>query len=388
MIAGHKLALVWILVSLQWTDRAVAVTPIAKPPWLHLAGHSLLDSDAGGVPLKPMPDLQACVDRTVKRMGVTPNLRQHFSIFLANLSSQGGDIPYAQYNEDKSMYGASIVKAAVLLSAHQLQQDLRQAVESAVNKSLSPSVSLKTAGVRLGIATDGNTLAQMFTLGGGGNTDTHTDAKLEFSEAFKSDLTRMIRYSDNAKASSVISRIGFNFIASVLWQRHLFDPAHGGGLWLGRAYGRDLEPWHRDPVNSLSHSANARALGLLFVQLSRGILISKGASESMLSYFANSSFHIKSIKAFEDAGFQVNTDNHTDPAHRVTIYRKSGTMDGISHDATLITRDACLNTKCEQRIPLRYVAVVMTDHPKLAHQLGNTFLPLDQCVLDQTQKPL
>src|SRR4029078_12387822 len=94
------------------------------------------------------------------------------------------------------------------------------------------------------------------------------EGRLVIDDAFRETLTQMCRVSSNAAASAAIQKVGFPYIASVLWQSGLYDPAHVGGIWVGKAYGKN-DYCHRDPVRNVSQGASAVALARLLTLLSQ-----------------------------------------------------------------------------------------------------------------------
>ena len=75
----------------------------------------------------------------------------------------------------------------------------------------------------------------------------------------RNQLIRTIRHSSNRDATALLHKVGFERLAEILQDERygkLYDPARGGGLWVGKEYGK-APAWRRDPLQGLSHGASA-----------------------------------------------------------------------------------------------------------------------------------
>ncbi|MEA1889581.1 MAG: hypothetical protein U9N50_07380 [Pseudomonadota bacterium] len=64
--------------------------------------------------------------------------------------------------------------------------------------------------------------------------------KLKLDEKLHKDLTDMIRFSSNAAATRVLDRVGREELLEIIqsFKFRLYDPEHGGGLWVGKDYAK------------------------------------------------------------------------------------------------------------------------------------------------------
>jgi hypothetical protein len=65
----------------------------------------------------------------------------------------------------------------------------------------------------------------------------------------RNQLIRTIRHSSNRNATALLHNLGFERLAEILQDERygkLYDPARGGGLWVGKDYGK-APAWQRDP---------------------------------------------------------------------------------------------------------------------------------------------
>jgi len=96
----------------------------------------------------------------------------------------------------------------------------------------------------------------------------------------------MIKVSDNAMAAKYSQLLGLKPIQQVLDSYGLYDAAHGGGLWVGKHYGKDTERYG-DPVGGHSHAATVRQLLRYYLLLEQDQLVSPAASATMRGIFAS-----------------------------------------------------------------------------------------------------
>jgi beta-lactamase class A len=150
------------------------------------------------------------------------------------------------------------------------------------------------------------------------------DGSLRYTAAVKEMFTRMIRYSSNVDASRAIQTVGFDYISKVLTSAkyRLYDPAQGGGLWLGKAYGGTGDYWKRDPLHNISHGATTLQVARFFMLLNEGLLVSPEYSAEMKEILSHPGIHHKFVKGLEGTGSE--------------IYRKSGTWSKYHADGALI----------------------------------------------------
>ncbi len=228
--------------------------------------------------------------------------RGDLAVSLVDLSRD--QVRYAGINDDRMIYAASLPKIAILLGAF-------DAIERGA---------------------------------------------LQWTPGLRGELVDMIRVSNNAAATSVLDQVGFAAVANAVQQmpHRLYEP-QDGGLWVGKAYGRD-DYWRRDPVANTSHGATARQAARFFVLLEKGMLVSPQASARMKAILGDPGIHHKFVRGLSDRD-------------GVEIYRKSGTWQDHHCDAALIEDG-----------DRTYVAVGLTRHPDGARILERLIVTLDGLV--------
>jgi beta-lactamase class A len=159
--------------------------------------------------------------------------------------------------------------------------------------------------------------------------------------ATRHELGLMIKASSNEVATKFSRELGLSSIQQVLDSYGLYDPAHGGGIWMGKHYGQNTERIG-DPIGDNSHSVTVRQLLRFYLLLEQGKLVSSEASARMREIFVSPEIPhdaIKFVKGLEGR-------------HR-EVRRKWGSWQHWLHDSALITG------------PERhYILVGLTHHPK------------------------
>jgi len=156
---------------------------------------------------------------------------------------------------------------------------------------------------------------------------TQVDDPAALDQETLSELGLMIKRSDNALAAKYSKIIGLQGIADVMTspQYKLYDPLHGGGLWVGKHYGKSDERL-RDPLAGESHAATVRQLLRYYLMLQQGRLVSPQASEVMRGIFTSPDLeHLQSKTVLGLAGRDVE------------IMRKSGTWSAWHADTAIVT---------------------------------------------------
>ena len=151
----------------------------------------------------------------------------------------------------------------------------------------------------------------------------------------------MAKASDNEIAAKYSQLMGLREIQTVLGTYGLYDARHGGGIWVGKHYGKSGERIG-DPVADNSHAATVRQLLRFFLLLEQGRLVSPEASRD----------HARDLRS--------------PPTSRTTnkfvlglagrdrqIIRKWGSWQDWLHDSAIITGP-----------DRHYVLAALTHHPK------------------------
>jgi beta-lactamase class A len=197
---------------------------------------------------------------------------KRMSVGIVDMSRKD-DVKYANVNGQHMMYAASLPKIAVLAAAH-------DAIER---------------------------------------------GELKESAEVKKDMRLMIAKSNNAATTRMIDRLGFRKIARTMTAPalKLYDPAYGGGLWVGKRYaaGGKRSP---DPMKGISHAATTEQICRYFYLLANDELISEEASKKMRTYLVNPELHHKFVNTLDRV------------APDATVYRKSGSWSTFHADVAMV----------------------------------------------------
>ena len=140
-------------------------------------------------------------------------------------------------------------------------------------------------------------------------------------------LRKMIRRSDNRATTELMHRAGVENIANALLdpRYRLYDPAHGGGLWVGKDYA-SAGLWRRDPIHNLSHGATAMQVARFYYLLETGNLVSAKASRQMKAILEDSQLNHKFLRVLR----RINPSART--------FRKSGSWRTFHSDSVLVKK--------------------------------------------------
>jgi beta-lactamase class A len=171
----------------------------------------------------------------------------------------------------------------------------------------------------------------------------HPDAATNLDPAVRKELGQMAKQSSNEMAAKYSRELTLKKIQSILTdQYHFYDATKGGGLWVGKHYGKGAERYG-SPAGDNSHAATVRQLLRFYLLLEQGKLVSPEASRTMKELFASPDLpadDIKFVKALKDR-------------EGITLLRKWGSWQNWLHDTAVITA------------PNRhYILVALTHHPK------------------------
>jgi beta-lactamase class A len=169
----------------------------------------------------------------------------------------------------------------------------------------------------------------------------HPEAATNPNAQIRHELGLMIKVSDNEMAAKFSREIGLQQIQAVLNSYLFYDTNHGGGIWVGKHYGKGGERYG-DPIADHSHAATVRQLLRYFLMLEQGKLVSPAASKTMREIFASPDIphdNNKFVKGL--AGRDVQT------------IRKSGSWEDWLHDSAVVTG-----------MGRHYILVALTKHPK------------------------
>ena len=181
---------------------------------------------------------------------------------------------------------------------------------------------------------------------------------LELNQDLRRDLVQMIRYSDNSSATRVMDKVGRQRLIEILRADpyRLYDPAFGGGLWVGKAYAGE-PAYQRDPLHKLSHGATVYQVLRFFYLLQRGELVAGQYRDEMKEILSRPGIRHKFV-----AGLAGKDD--------IAIYRKSGTWRRYHADAALVEANGHT-----------YVIVGLASHPDGGDWLRQLAAPLHDLVV-------
>jgi beta-lactamase class A len=171
-------------------------------------------------------------------------------------------------------------------------------------------------------------------------------------------LKQMIQRSSNTAASEMLDRVGIDYLADLLQspRYRLYDPEKGGGIWVGKEYGK-APARRRDPLHNLSHGATALQVARFYYLLETGQLVSPQLSELMKAILAETEIEHKFVKGIRS----VQPDSE--------IYRKSGTWGPYHSDSAIIEHDG-----------RRYIAVALAKSRHGEQWLQKLIVALDEVV--------
>jgi beta-lactamase class A len=188
------------------------------------------------------------------------------------------------------------------------------------------------------------------------------EGKMELDFETEWQLHKMIKASSNTAATEMMQRVGKEYIARVLLspRYRLYDPAHNGGLWVGKDYAKS-GLWRRDPLHNLSHGATAMQVARFYYLLETENLVTPEHSRKMKDILGNSLLKHKFVKAL----------GRTDPT--AALFRKSGSWSTYHSDSAIVEHDG-----------RKYIAVVLSNDKNGAIWLDQIITALDDIIYDTT----
>mgnify|MGYP001557039417 CR=1 FL=1 len=263
-------------------------------------------SDAGELPAVPDHGLQQALEQLVREQGLWSQVESR-KLALGLVDITDIDAPrYAALNPDHMMYAASLPKIAILLGAY---------VEV-------------------------------------------TEGDLQLEEGLHEDMVRMIRYSDNASATRVLEKVGREDLIDILTSERLrlYDPAHNGGLWVGKDYARQ-NAFRRDPLHNLSHGATVYQVARFFYLLEKGDLVDDAYRDEMKEILSKPGIEPKFVAGLRNRPV-------------TEMYRKSGTWRQYHADAALVEAGGH-----------RFIMVGLAQHPDGGKWLTRLAAPMHDLVV-------
>jgi V8-like Glu-specific endopeptidase len=174
--------------------------------------------------------------------------------------------------------------------------------------------------------------------------------------------------ASNFITSTLVREIGYPYIASTLLQSGLYDPARGGGMWLGHSYWGSS--WRGALSGGPPQSATAGGAAAFMALLAQNRLVDPHSSAEMRALIQKHPFptHPTIKSSFEEGIRQL-----PHQGSRVLVLSKLGVLGGID-DCAYIERKVD-----EGRTTLCYVAVGLRG--KTDEELRTLILKFDKCIL-------
>ena len=184
------------------------------------------------------------------------------------------------------------------------------------------------------------------------------DGNLELDEETRKSLTEMIRYSSNREATRMLNTIGKQRLIDILQSDEfdLYDEEQGGGLWVGKEYGKS-PAYRRDPLHNLSHGATAMQVARFYYLLETGQIVDAELQQEMKAMLGEPGIKHKFVKGLDD-----NED--------VDIYRKSGSWKKWHGDSAII-----------QSGDIRYIVVGLVEDPNGGVWLSRMIKPIHDLMI-------
>jgi len=185
------------------------------------------------------------------------------------------------------------------------------------------------------------------------------EGRLQIDDETYRELVRMVRRSSNEDATTLMRKVGDDYIARVLLspRYRLYDPLHNGGLWAGKEYAQ-VGAWRRDPMYNLSHGATPMQVARFFYLLETGRLVSPEASQKMKEILGHSAIDHKFVRGIREIHPSA------------VVYRKSGTWGNHHADGALI----------ERRDGGRYIAVGLAESDDGGEWLKQLIVQMDRLI--------
>lgn len=285
-----------------------------------------------------------------------PDERDKLRVALVDLT--GGKLcrpGYAGWGSTWPMSGGSTAKIAILYAAHQLLFDLNELVRSS---SARTAADLKAAAASawsgMTCKPDLDWLVQIDT----------SASPIAVSASAKLDkhLTEMVDASfsgvSTSRASELVMRLGFEYLASVMWQSGLRHPTRAG-LWFGNLFmdvsitaaanpachsGRNPIAWSKNPLGATGITITALSAATYMTLLAQGRLVNQATSTRMETVLASGCRFISIPGATIRAA-------------------KCGLTSSVRHDAALIENGS-----------RRYVLVVLTTNAAWSTAVRDRFI--------------
>ena len=184
------------------------------------------------------------------------------------------------------------------------------------------------------------------------------EGHMSLDEGTRDSLTEMIRFSSNAEATRMLNRVGKKRLLEILQSKEfdLYDLDSGGGLWVGKEYGKS-PAYERDPLYNFSHGATAMQVARFYYLLETGQAVGDQLSAEMKVMLGDPGIKHKLVKGL--ASYP-----------EAKIFRKSGTWSRWHADSALIESQ---DTK--------YIVVGLTEDTNGGEWLSSMIKPIHEMMI-------
>jgi hypothetical protein len=186
---------------------------------------------------------------------------------------------YAGWGSHNLFLAGSTAKVALLYAAHQLISDLGVLAERDGITDL-PTLKLRALAHWGGALADEPDVEKLAVFDG---------SVVRPSQHLRETVEMMIHRDHSrvstSKANVVLKDIGFDYVASLLWQSGLRNPT-AKGLWFPNDFGR-ARSWARDPFREGRIGLTARSVATFYTLLAQGRLVSPHLSGKMEGILRN-----------------------------------------------------------------------------------------------------
>ena len=186
----------------------------------------------------------------------------------------------------------------------------------------------------------------------------HPDAATNLDATTRHELGLMVRPSSDEMATKIAQPMGLKAIQQVLDSYHFYDAKRGGGIWVGKYYGKVGERYG-DPVADNSHAVTVCQTLRFYLLLEQRKLVSPAASQTMLDILATPGIPADDIKFVKGLA-----------GRDVQILRKWGSWEDWYHDTAIITGPG-----------RKYILVGLTHHPRGDEYLVDLAVAVDDLML-------
>ena len=187
---------------------------------------------------------------------------------------------------------------------------------------------------------------------------------LELNDELHQQLVNMIKRSSNSDATAVLNKVGVERLSEILQDERygkLYDPDYGGGLWVGKSYGKDSAV-QRDPLHNLSHGASAMQAARFYYGVMNSTILNQKYMPLFKEMFGKPGIKHKFVKGLEGR-------------EGLEIYRKSGTWGNFHSDSGVFVRDQ-----------VTYIVVIIRQNLQLESEMVTDIRVIDDLMLERAAR--